>query len=324
MHHVFLSYSRDDSKMMQRVRDDLRSVGLVVWTDEGIEPGTVSWKESIEHAINHTHMLVVLLSKAANDSKWVQREIDYADVRNKPIIPVLIAGHERDAIPFALAGAQLVDLRQGYAKHIRQLQKRCVEQLELNDATTLVHRAEVTLPIPVRRRKKARKWTFALTVTLLLSLLGIWFFLNKDTLLETRVIADSDAHILLQYNRDTLVFLNDTGMVLELESLRFSLSHDTGETVTFTADAWSRQAIRVGRCLQVWRAEYPYLSPDAAPADSCYSRVGYQSTSNLFWVSDNDTLLFEVWRGEALLGTCPTVHNDSSEILRCVVGISDE
>ncbi len=33
-HDVFLSYSRKDSAIMERLRNFLRSEGLLVWTDE--------------------------------------------------------------------------------------------------------------------------------------------------------------------------------------------------------------------------------------------------------------------------------------------------
>ncbi|HRF95579.1 MAG TPA: toll/interleukin-1 receptor domain-containing protein, partial [Aggregatilineales bacterium] len=61
-HHVFLSYSRKDTAMMNRVRDNLRASGLTVWTDEGLEAGTPSWTRDIDNAIRNTGCLVVLLS----------------------------------------------------------------------------------------------------------------------------------------------------------------------------------------------------------------------------------------------------------------------
>lgn len=45
---IFLSYSHIDTKMMRRLRNDLRSIGLIVWTDEKIEPGTPHWGSSLK------------------------------------------------------------------------------------------------------------------------------------------------------------------------------------------------------------------------------------------------------------------------------------
>ena len=48
---LFLSYSRADSDTMGRVREALTGEGLSVWTDENLTPGTPSWKQAIERAI---------------------------------------------------------------------------------------------------------------------------------------------------------------------------------------------------------------------------------------------------------------------------------
>jgi hypothetical protein len=61
-HDIFLSYSRTDTPMMQKVRDYLREQGFKVWTDEGIHAGTPSWKTAIEDAKNAG--LCVYLAKA--------------------------------------------------------------------------------------------------------------------------------------------------------------------------------------------------------------------------------------------------------------------
>jgi hypothetical protein len=112
--HVFLSYSRKDTDIMQRVRDDLRSSGLTVWTDEGIEPGTPLWKDSIESAIESTGCLVVILSPSAKKSIWVKRELEYAEVQEKRAFPLLARGNIKDSIPFALIGMQFVDITNDY------------------------------------------------------------------------------------------------------------------------------------------------------------------------------------------------------------------
>jgi hypothetical protein len=139
-HHVFLSYSRIDIDIMQRVKQDLRNAGLKVWTDEGIEPGTFSWKEAIEDAIRDTEMLVVLLSPDANNSKWVQREIDYADVQDVQVMPILVRGEPRDSVPFALAGSQFIDLRTNYEPGIKTLISRCYDYMQKTGGVTVEHK----------------------------------------------------------------------------------------------------------------------------------------------------------------------------------------
>lgn len=110
-HDVFLSYSRRDADKMKQIRDMLRSSGITVWTDEGIETGTRSWKRSIEKAILDARYLVCLLSPDANQSEWVRAEIEFAELHDKHIFLVLVRGDKRDSIPFGFATMQWVDVR---------------------------------------------------------------------------------------------------------------------------------------------------------------------------------------------------------------------
>ncbi len=127
IHHIFLSYSRRDTTMMQKVRDDLRGAGFIVWTDEGLEVGTSSWERDIENAIRNTGCLVVLLSPDANQSEWVGREFTFANIHKKRIFPMLLRGDETTAIPLRLAQHNYVDIRQNYddgmARMMRDIRK---------------------------------------------------------------------------------------------------------------------------------------------------------------------------------------------------------
>jgi hypothetical protein len=109
---LFISYSREDEDMMKRISDDLRAEGLVCWTDEGIKPGSPSWKIDIENAIRASDALVVLLSPTAAQSRWVRAEIDFAEALDKPMYPVLLSGDETNAVPFGFTTYQWVDMRQ--------------------------------------------------------------------------------------------------------------------------------------------------------------------------------------------------------------------
>jgi hypothetical protein len=111
MRHLFLSYSRKDAAIMQRLRGSLIAEGLPVWTDEDLKPGTPSWKSTIEAAIEEAGGMVVILSPDAKQSEWVERELDYAKTCGVQIFPVLARGDERSAVPFELINAQWVDMR---------------------------------------------------------------------------------------------------------------------------------------------------------------------------------------------------------------------
>jgi CheY-like chemotaxis protein len=121
-HHIFLSYSRKDTAVMQRLLDDLRAAALKVWVDEeGLEPGTPAWEQAIRSAIQQSGCVVVILSPDAEKSTWVGRELAMAETLEKRIFPALARGSEKDAIPLRLMSHQWVDMRHNYAEALEKL-----------------------------------------------------------------------------------------------------------------------------------------------------------------------------------------------------------
>jgi len=120
--HVFLSYSHADAQMMFRIRNELESMGIKVWTDEGLIPGTESWKTTIEENIRDALGIIVILSPSAKQSLWVERELEYASVHGIRIFPVLVQGEPAEAIPIELINAQWIDVRDE-ANFSSQMQK---------------------------------------------------------------------------------------------------------------------------------------------------------------------------------------------------------
>ncbi len=110
--HVFLSYSRRDLTVMNRLRDDMRNAGLRVWTDESLTPGTSSWQAAIEKAIERAVCVVVLFTPDSRQSEWVMAELQYARMQQVVIVPVLMRGDEARSIPMAFANWQWLDLRE--------------------------------------------------------------------------------------------------------------------------------------------------------------------------------------------------------------------
>jgi hypothetical protein len=119
--HVFLSYSRRDTEMMQRIRDSLRESGFRVWTDERLVAGTPSWKGEIEKGIAGAGCIVVVLSPDAKKSEWVERELDYGRTLGKQIFPVIAKGDKISAIPFQLINIQYVNALRDFDTAMGQL-----------------------------------------------------------------------------------------------------------------------------------------------------------------------------------------------------------
>jgi hypothetical protein len=121
--YVFISYSSADRAYVQRLADDLMGNGLVVWFDPQIGPGE-HFAGVIQQKIDDCAAFVVVMSPAAMASKWVQREVEWADRRNKPVLPLLLDGE----VFFQYANTQYVDVRRGRlpgARFVAELRRVC-------------------------------------------------------------------------------------------------------------------------------------------------------------------------------------------------------
>lgn len=106
---VFISYARSNAITMRYVRKVLQEAGLSTWTDhEEIEPGHESWINAIEDGIAHSCCVVVILTPASIQSKWVRQERLYAEQLGKKIFPILA---EDTIIPIDLNTYQYADIR---------------------------------------------------------------------------------------------------------------------------------------------------------------------------------------------------------------------
>lgn len=153
LHDVFLSYSRNDSEVMRQVRGAFISEGITVWTDEGIEAGTESWRSSIQLAIEYTGVLIVLLSPDAKSSIWVNREIDYAQNHGKKIFPLLVRGNVRNAVPFSITGTQLVNIIDDFELLQEKLIPTILKHLNIHSMVKLREEYKEILTAQAEERK---------------------------------------------------------------------------------------------------------------------------------------------------------------------------
>jgi hypothetical protein len=107
--HVFISYRHgDDDLYVRRLADFLTGEGLPVWYDGEIVTGD-RWDEVIREQIDTCAALLVVMTPAAERSSWVAREIDQAELKNKPIFPLLLSGQRF----FRLSHLQYEDVANG-------------------------------------------------------------------------------------------------------------------------------------------------------------------------------------------------------------------
>lgn len=120
---VFLSYSRRDSVVADRVRDDLRARGYEVWIDRDEIGLGDDFVATLHGAIDETlarGALVLLMTSSALHSDFVRHELSYALSRHGRVVPCLVEG-DGSAVPPELATIQWADFRRSYADGLTHL-----------------------------------------------------------------------------------------------------------------------------------------------------------------------------------------------------------
>ncbi len=129
--HHFISYSRHDSKFVERLKSELEKgqPRFRVWMDQS-EIGIGSWTKQLEDAIDTCHSFLLVVSDESNKSEYVPNELDRARSDGKPIIPLILDSEVK--APLQAGGYQCVYfLRDGdFGKGLAQLRK-LLKEVEL-------------------------------------------------------------------------------------------------------------------------------------------------------------------------------------------------
>ncbi|NJM39211.1 MAG: toll/interleukin-1 receptor domain-containing protein [Akkermansiaceae bacterium] len=86
---LFVSYSRSDAAAIAPILLDLINNGVRIWYDKGILGGS-EWDAKLEEKINHCRAVLLFVTPAAIASKYVRREVKYADALGKTIVSVIL------------------------------------------------------------------------------------------------------------------------------------------------------------------------------------------------------------------------------------------
>lgn len=104
--YVFISHSSKNNSLARRLYNDLAEAGLAAWLDvEAIRDGD-RWVGQIQRAVEDCTAVVLIHTRAARTSEWVEREILLAMEHNKPIF---IARCEDVPLPLPLITRQFTD-----------------------------------------------------------------------------------------------------------------------------------------------------------------------------------------------------------------------
>ena len=112
--NVFISYARGDRERIQPLVAALEADGLSVWWDPALVPGR-RFREMIAHELSSADSVIVVWTRQALESDWVQDEAEEARVRGV-LIPVIL---EPVKAPAGFRQVQAADLSQwtGSRKH---------------------------------------------------------------------------------------------------------------------------------------------------------------------------------------------------------------
>jgi len=105
MARIFLSYSREDRELAERIARLLEAAGFEVWWDRQISAGE-SYQDVLEKELHAADHMVVLWSRNSVDSDWVKEEAEEGRTVGK-LVPVLI---EQVHPPVGFRNLQAADL----------------------------------------------------------------------------------------------------------------------------------------------------------------------------------------------------------------------
>lgn len=78
---VFLSHSKTDKAIIERIANDLRSARIDVWYDEWEIPPGESFRRQITKGIDECDLFFVYLTESSAKSYWIQHELDTAFIK---------------------------------------------------------------------------------------------------------------------------------------------------------------------------------------------------------------------------------------------------
>ena len=115
---VFISHSSEDNEFVRQLAHDLREDGISVWLDlDEIDDGE-RWLREIQKGIEVSAAMLVVMSRNARESEWVERETLYALQLRKPIF---IAQTENIPLPLQLVNLQYTDFMADYSDGVDAL-----------------------------------------------------------------------------------------------------------------------------------------------------------------------------------------------------------
>ena len=129
---VFISYARADGRQFaERLHDSLEALGMSAWYDQRDLDESQDFTAAIEDAIEDaTHVVVCITRASKGPASFVRREIEYAILLQKPIVPVRV---ERIPPHLHIATITWIDFFTGWDGAFEHLTKRLASQISYEE-----------------------------------------------------------------------------------------------------------------------------------------------------------------------------------------------
>lgn len=119
--YVFISYSRHDRPIVERITAALHRRGIEVWRDlEQIAPGS-AWAEEIEKGLKRASAMIYVSSAHSAKSVWMAQEVAAFLSKQGMVIPIVVDDAGVEAMPLFLLGLQWIDMRHGHDQAISRI-----------------------------------------------------------------------------------------------------------------------------------------------------------------------------------------------------------
>lgn len=140
---VFISYSSRDSWFIDGITKILEQMGISYWkAPEMIPPGS-NYAREIPKAIRECRMFLLIMSKASQESIWVEKEIDSAIGYRKSIVPLKIDSEPlNDMFQFYLNNVQMIPYYEDAEKAEQMLRSLLIPLLDEADRGEAVEKKE--------------------------------------------------------------------------------------------------------------------------------------------------------------------------------------
>jgi hypothetical protein len=117
---VFVTYARENAKIVDELRKDIERVRRPVWLDRETGAGDDWWSKILDQ-IEATDLYVFAVSQDSIRSRACLRELEYAGKLNRALLAVKVSNVSLQQAPEVIASAQVIDYRKRTADSVMTL-----------------------------------------------------------------------------------------------------------------------------------------------------------------------------------------------------------